>query len=323
MVFLYKDSIKLLFTMSIKNENWKFVIVNGKKTDLPLVVSNKGFYGIKKPNGDIDVRVKKIKNGNVRHRLKIGGKEHTLSLANMVANAFIKKTSPKQLMVVHLDYDYTNNNADNLKWVTIKDHKTHSNNSPKTLLARQKKAFTKSAHGHILNEKSVTELKKMIWDPKRKLSFSQLAEKFGVSQMQIYRLKSGEIWFHIKVENEPLSARYEQNLKNIAYQENVKLKEQELKNRNKKEKDLELKIRKEAFKNELKLKIEKKKISDKKKKEELRLKKEKLKQKKIASKTKQKEKKLKKGKRKKKKIVKKDKKVKYNLIKLTKKKNSK
>ena len=91
--------------------------------------------------------------------------------------------------------------------------------SPKSILAREKKAITKSTHSKVLNEKSVASLKKMIWDPKRKLSFKQLAEKYGVSEMQIYRIKTGEFWYHVKVDNEPLHAKYKQNLKNISYQE--------------------------------------------------------------------------------------------------------
>ncbi len=208
--------------MSKNNEIWKPILVNNKKTDLPFVVSNKGEYGFKKADGEIEVRVKKIKSGSVRHRLRVGGKEQTLSLAKMVATAFVKKSSAKQTAVIHLDHDYTNNNPSNLKWVTIKEHRNHIDKSPSTILSREKKAFTKSVHSRVLNEKSATELKKMIWNPKRKLSYKQLAEKFGVSEMQIYRIKKGELWFHIKVENEPENDRYKQNLKNIAYQEKLK-----------------------------------------------------------------------------------------------------
>ena len=55
----------------------------------------------------------------------------------------------------------------------------------------------------------------MIWDPKRKMSFKKIAEKFGVSEMQIYRIKSGEFWYHIKVDNEPVHPKYKQNLANF------------------------------------------------------------------------------------------------------------
>lgn len=239
--------------MSKNTEIWKSILVNTKKTNLPLMVSSNGLYGIKKPKGDVEVRVKKIKNGNVRHKIRVGKKAHSLSLAKIVATAFVKKSNAKQTMIIHKDYDYTNNNASNLKWVTPKEHRAHSNKSPNTILSRKKKAFTKSVHNRVLNEKSVIELKKMIWDPKRTLSYAQLAKNFGVSQMQIYRIKSGEIWFHIKVGNEPLSDRYKQNLKNIAYQQKnkpvnkkiVKKKEKVEKNvKKKKDKKLKKKNRK-------------------------------------------------------------------------------
>ncbi|MDX2172582.1 MAG: hypothetical protein SFY56_05635 [Bacteroidota bacterium] len=242
--------------MSKNNEIWKPILVNNKPTDLPFVVSNKGAYGLKKANGDIEVRIKKIKNGNVRHRLRVGGKEHTLSLAKMIATAFVKKLSAKHSSIIHIDHDYTNNHPSNLKWATSKEHRTHIEKSPNTILARKKKAFTKSVHSRVLNEKSAAELKKMIWDPKRKLSYKQLAEKFDVSEMQIYRIKKGELWFHIKVENEPENERYKQNLKNIAYHE--KLKSKEIKETKGKEKNKKMKGIKEIEKKKGKKKKDKK-----------------------------------------------------------------
>jgi hypothetical protein len=44
--------------------------------------------------------------------------------------------------------------------------------------------------------------------------------------MQIYLIKKGDLWFHIKVENEPENERYVRNLKNIAYHEKLKLKDE-------------------------------------------------------------------------------------------------
>lgn len=225
--------------MSKNNEIWKPILVNNKPTDLPFVVSNKGAYGLKKANGGVDVRIKKIKNGNVRHRLRVGGKEQTLSLAKMIATAFVKKPTPKHNSIIHIDHDYTNNHPSNLKWATSKEHRTHIEKSPNTILAREKKAFTESVHSRVLNEKTATDLKKMIWDPKRRLSYKQIAEKFGVSEMQIYRIKNGELWFHIKVENEPENERYKQNLKNIAYHK--KLQSKEIKEAKRKEKTKEVK----------------------------------------------------------------------------------
>ena len=44
----------------------------------------------------------------------------------------------------------------------------------------------------------VKAIKKLLGDPKRKLTFKQLAEKYGVSEMTLYRIKSGENWGKIK-----------------------------------------------------------------------------------------------------------------------------
>jgi hypothetical protein len=48
----------------------------------------------------------------------------------------------------------------------------------------------------------------------QKSEAKQIAEKFGVSEMQIYRIKRGEIWFHIKTKNEPDTKKYLSYLKN-------------------------------------------------------------------------------------------------------------
>ena len=37
--------------------------------------------------------------------------------------------------------------------------------------------------------------------------------------MQIYRIKTGQFWYHVRVENEPVHAKYKQNLSNIDYHE--------------------------------------------------------------------------------------------------------
>jgi transcriptional regulator with XRE-family HTH domain len=39
----------------------------------------------------------------------------------------------------------------------------------------------------------------MLANPKRKLTYKQLAEKYGVSEMAITRIKRGENWGHVKI----------------------------------------------------------------------------------------------------------------------------
>jgi hypothetical protein len=43
-------------------------------------------------------------------------------------------------------------------------------------------------------------LKRKIFDPKRKSRLKIIAKQFGISEMQLYRIKSGENWGHVKIE---------------------------------------------------------------------------------------------------------------------------
>ncbi len=204
--------------MSHKKEIWRTFTIDGKKPTVPYVISNHGRFGIlPESTGKVEVRTFKPTAGNYRFNTRQNGRNKAIFISREVAQAFLKKPSPKHKFVIHKDHNYLNNHVDNLKWATREEHRAHTTFSPKSVLARQRKAITKSSHARVLDEKSVTQLKKMIWDPKRKLSYKQLADKFGVSEMQIYRIKTGQFWYHIKVENEPVHKKYKQNLSNIAY----------------------------------------------------------------------------------------------------------
>jgi hypothetical protein len=206
--------------MSNKKEIWKTITVNGKKPSVPYVISNHGHFGVLLDNsGKVEKRNFKPTAGSYRFNVRQDGKAAAIFLYKEVAKAFIKKPSPKHKFVIHKDHNYLNDNVDNLKCATQAEHRAHTTFSPNAILSRKKKAIVKSAHSQIFNEKSIVTLKKMIWDPKRKLSYKQIAEKFGVSEMQIYRIKTGQFWYHVRVENEPVHPKYKQNLSNIEYQE--------------------------------------------------------------------------------------------------------
>lgn len=202
--------------MSKQKEIWRAITIDGRKPSVPYMISNHGHFGVL-TDGKIEVRKFKPTAGNYRYNTRQNGKNKAIFLYKEVAKAFLKKPSPKYKFIIHKDHDYLNDHVSNLKWATHEEHRAHTAQSPRSVIARQKKAITGSTHSKVLSEKEVIALKKMIWDPKRKLSFSKLAEKFGVSEMQIYRIKKGEFWYHIKVDNEPVHAKYKQNLSNIAF----------------------------------------------------------------------------------------------------------
>lgn len=142
------------------------------------------------------------------------GKSKALFVHNAVAEVFLKKRHAKCDHVIHLDHNKANNEVSNLKWVTQKEQIEHNKQSPKVREAIARKIHT-GATAKKLDEKKVIRLKKELWDPKRKLTMKKLAEKYGIAEMNLYRIKSGEMWFHVHVEGEPLFTKYKEQLKNI------------------------------------------------------------------------------------------------------------
>lgn len=144
------------------------------------------------------------------------GKHKALFIHSAVAEMFLKKRNPKCIRVIHLDHDKTNNHFSNLKWVSQKEQSEHNKENPVVLEAIARKV-NKGNNAKKLNEKKVTQLKKELWDPKRKLTFKKLAEKYGIAEMNLYRIKNGELWYHIHVEGEPVFTKYKEQLKNIEF----------------------------------------------------------------------------------------------------------
>lgn len=204
--------------MSGKKEIWKPITIDGRKPTVPYMISNHGRFGVS-VKGKIEVRQFKPTAGNYRYNTRQQGKNKAIFLYKEVAKAFLKKPSSKHVFIIHKDHNYLNDHVNNLIWARSEEHRAHTALSPRSIQARERKAISTSVHSKVLDERKVTALKKMIWDPKRKLSFKKIAEKFGVSEMQIYRIKTGEFWYHIRVENEPLHAKYKKNLSNLAFQE--------------------------------------------------------------------------------------------------------
>ncbi len=127
--------------------------------------------------------------------LHINGTNGTIYFHREVAKLFTKKNSPKEKFVIHLNHVKTDNNYKNLKWSTQKDVSVHQQKSPDKIA--YKKIQNSRTKGLKLDAKQVKAIKTMIENPRRKLTYKQIAEKYDVSEMTIYRIKSGENWSNI------------------------------------------------------------------------------------------------------------------------------
>ncbi len=111
----------------------------------------------------------------------------------VVAEAFLEEEIKP--FVVHKDYDKKNNKADNLMYVDRKGLSAHNMLNPRVIeskkKARQNPKYSKLSPGRV------RLIKRKIFDPNRKTRMRLIAKQFGISEMQLYRIKSGENWGHI------------------------------------------------------------------------------------------------------------------------------
>ena len=111
-----------------------------------------------------------------------------------MAENFLPKPSDAHKFVIHIDFDKENNYTSNLRWATKSDIEAHQAINPNWLATKGKVRYAK------LTEAKVRLIKKKIADPNRKTRLKMIAKQFGISEMQLYRIKTGENWGHITID---------------------------------------------------------------------------------------------------------------------------
>jgi len=123
------------------------------------------------------------------------GKQKTLYAHRLVGQFFLNEPKEGQILVLHKDNQRHNNYYKNLFWASEKEHFHHNLKFDRGFYKNQKyRAWSK------LTESQVKIIKKKLADPKRKTKMKVLARQFGVSTMQISRIKSGENWGTVTID---------------------------------------------------------------------------------------------------------------------------
>ncbi|ANW97265.1 HNH endonuclease [Wenyingzhuangia fucanilytica] len=112
----------------------------------------------------------------------------------LVAQHFLEKKED-DIYVIHLDYDKYNNHVDNLRWATKREKELHQYANEEYLKSKPKRTYAK------LTEGRVRIIKRKLADPNNKTRLRMIAKQFGVSDMQIHRIKTGENWGSVKIDD--------------------------------------------------------------------------------------------------------------------------
>ncbi len=111
-----------------------------------------------------------------------------MTVQRLVAATFIIKPSPMYDTVVHLDHVKINNKVDNLRWAKPKEAFHNSVKSPNWRWSQKGEA------GQKLTPDDVMHIKVLL-DPANKThTIADLADMWGVAEMQIFRIQNGDIW---------------------------------------------------------------------------------------------------------------------------------
>lgn len=173
----------------VKDELWERISF----ADAHYEISNHGrvksFYGDTE-DGKI------LSGGNINGYpvvgLKVKGKYRSYCIHKLVAEFFVPKGEADEVIVIHKDWDKSNNHYRNLQWV---NHEYSRRRTIKRLKDEQK-ADGKSVTNSKLRMEDILLLKKMLKNGVRQ---NVIAKLFAISEMQVTRIKRSENWAHISL----------------------------------------------------------------------------------------------------------------------------
>lgn len=182
-----------------RQERWKTLHKEDWQDRFVYKVSNYGrvISYLKNPDGELMNGARVGGYVNFAVRLK-NGKHKTYYVHRVVADLFLKKKEGDKY-VIHKNFQKDDNRVSNLAWTTKEEWVEHQYHSPNVKENKKKRRLRKVVSYSKLTYAQAVVLKKKLLDPNRKTRIKVLAKQFGVSEMQLYRIKSGENWGDIEV----------------------------------------------------------------------------------------------------------------------------
>ena len=182
----------------IPNEVWKPLTFSGwKQLRYRYAVSSLGRIASYKK----EITEGKLLNGSLTTgyrtlNLHRPGNKGTLYIHREMAKIYLKKPSQKHKYVIHINHHKLDNHIKNLRWATLEQMIAHQQKSPAKIA--YKKVQANRTVGLKLNAGQVKKIKEILKDRNRSITIKRLAKKYNVSEMTVYRIKSGENWGRIK-----------------------------------------------------------------------------------------------------------------------------
>jgi hypothetical protein len=183
----------------LAGETWKPLVFAGwKQLRNRYAVSNQGRIASykKDPLKDGKLLSGSLTTGYRTLNLHRPSNKGTLYIHREMAKLFLKKPGPQHKYVVHVNHNKLDNKLKNLRWATLDKMIDHQQDSPAKMAYKEKQA--NRAEGLKLTAAQVKKIKSVLSSKKRNITIKQLAKNYSVSEMTMYRIKSGENWGRIR-----------------------------------------------------------------------------------------------------------------------------
>ena len=180
------------------NEKWMpipFDVESPPRYDISNYGRIRSFQSAKGETNEAKLIKGSVIQGYKSLNIRAGGKTLNRYVHKLVAEHFVTRTRPEQTFVLHLDHDKLNNYVLNLRWATKDEMVEHNRQNPNVLNRVQ----PKRTRNYKLTESKVMIIKKLLRNDNNRLKM--IAKQFGITHTQLNRIRSGENWKHVKLED--------------------------------------------------------------------------------------------------------------------------
>lgn len=192
---------------SFWHEQWTPIVFEGVENSPRYHVSNYGrlrsFQSVSTENRlhRVDTAEGTLIRGSVIQgyrslNIRSGGKTLNRYVHKLVAEYFVAREKPDQTFVIHTDHDKQNNVCGNLRWATKDEMIAHNRNNPNL----KNRPALQRTRNYKLTESKVIIIKKLLRNDKNRLKM--IAKQFGITHTQLNRIRSGENWKHVTIDDD-------------------------------------------------------------------------------------------------------------------------
>nr|WP_299420347.1 NUMOD4 domain-containing protein [uncultured Emticicia sp.] len=178
-------------------EKWTPIVIDVEGVEKPprYEVSNFGRLRSFQNNENGEIIKGSVIQGYKSLNIKLPkGKSFNRYVHKLIAETFVEKPSIDHKFVIHLDFDKQSNHYENLKWVTKDEMVAHNKLNPAVI----NKPIPRRTKNYKLTETKVRMIKKMLQHDNTRLKM--IAKQFGITHTQLNRIRSGENWSYVKID---------------------------------------------------------------------------------------------------------------------------